>query len=829
MQRITLLLTAILLSISGFSQAVVRGYVTDQKGEPLPFASIYIKGTTKGTTSNSEGAYTIELAPGSYYIVYQYIGFKSHVESVVLPPDGVIKNISLTEDVLELGEVEVKADREDPAYAIIRKAQEKRTFYRDQIGSYQCDAYIKGYFKLTETPEKIFGQEIGDMDGVLDSAGQGYVYLSESVSNIYFKEPDQKKEVMISSKVSGDPQGFSFNQASGMDFDFYENVVRFSRALVSPIASNAMDYYRYRLEGVVFDLEGRMINRIAVIPKNEQAAVFEGTIYITEDLWNIHDVDLYVTGKSLKQPLIDTMWIKQLFVPVDRTEDQVWSLFNQQVRVKIGLLGFYSIGEFSAVFSNYIFDPEFPEEVFNENMLEVREGANERDSNYWQSIRPIPLTKAEIKDYVKKDSLRQIWESPKYLDSIDREENKFSFFNIFSSYTYQNSRKGTRFTVSSPILKIGFNPVQGFNSSMSVSWNKELGENDDRQLGVRSSFNYGLKERILNPDISLSYNWDRLYNQKLNLRWRRAIVDYDASIPIWPVAAEFLNLYSKKNYRKIYRLQELSLNYKREIGRGMYLDLSSSYSNRSSVANKTNYSFKKRDDIYPENFPLELPLELLSTEEQLINTIEFRWRPGMRYWKFPDRRIPMGSKYPLFRIRYDIAVPVSDGGAEWQKLLFSVRKGGIGLGNVGYLDAIANLNLFISDKTVLWPDLFHFNGNEVMWVDGGKYMRGFLNMPYYTYSTTAANYTFFTEHHFDGFILDRVPLIRKLGWKSILGYSRMQREGGFNWNEAIFGIENIGIGPYRGGRINFVGSWGRGVPFDFGFRFSLINLIGIQL
>ncbi|MGB4775560.1 MAG: carboxypeptidase regulatory-like domain-containing protein, partial [Daejeonella sp.] len=44
----------------------ISGVVTDTKGKPLPFASITVKGTTRGTTANNEGKYFIDLNPGTY-------------------------------------------------------------------------------------------------------------------------------------------------------------------------------------------------------------------------------------------------------------------------------------------------------------------------------------------------------------------------------------------------------------------------------------------------------------------------------------------------------------------------------------------------------------------------------------------------------------------------------------------------------------------------------------------------------------------------------------------------------------------------------------------
>ena len=249
-----------------------------------------------GTTSNPDGFYNFELSPGTYNVVYQYVGYKPESFQISISHQKIIKNVVLEVEAVNLQEVVIKADGEDPAYAIIRQAIAKRAYYKNLVESYSCDVYIKGNQKIMDAPEKIFGTEIGDLGGNLDSNRQGIVYLSESEAKLYYQRPDQKKEEMISSKVSGNDNGFSFNRASLMDFSFYENYLDISRNIISPIANNALAYYRYKLLGTVVDQDGHLVNKIQVIPKREEDPVYRGIIYIVEDLWNIQAVELMITG-----------------------------------------------------------------------------------------------------------------------------------------------------------------------------------------------------------------------------------------------------------------------------------------------------------------------------------------------------------------------------------------------------------------------------------------------------------------------------------------------------------------------------------------------------
>src|SRR5688572_30427866 len=95
----------------------LKGKVTDEKGEPLPFATVFIQGTTMGTTSNADGEYALPLGTGSYKVTCQYMGFKPEVYSANFTGnESVQHNFKLKEQSLEMKGVVVKANAEDPAY-----------------------------------------------------------------------------------------------------------------------------------------------------------------------------------------------------------------------------------------------------------------------------------------------------------------------------------------------------------------------------------------------------------------------------------------------------------------------------------------------------------------------------------------------------------------------------------------------------------------------------------------------------------------------------------------------------------------------------------------
>src|SRR5690606_28094006 len=166
---------------------------------------------------------------------------------------------------------------------------------------YTAKVYIKGVQRLLQAPKKFLGVDIDQIGREigLDSNRTGIVYLSESESRITVRPHDEFREEMISSKFSGNNRALSFNRAADLKLNFYENHQPIieglsARPFVSPIADNALSYYRYRLLGTTVE-NGLTIHKIEVIPRRRAEPLYQGDIYIVEDAWRIYGVNLQLT------------------------------------------------------------------------------------------------------------------------------------------------------------------------------------------------------------------------------------------------------------------------------------------------------------------------------------------------------------------------------------------------------------------------------------------------------------------------------------------------------------------------------------------------------
>ena len=358
-----------LLSLFLFENIVaqkITGTIFTDKGDLLPFSSITVKGTSIGVSANNRARFVITLSPGKYTLVCQHIGYASRQEEITITSSDKEISFVLSDQKLLMKEVVIKNTDEDPAYAIIRAAIKKREYYQRQVRGFTCELYTKNMVKLRKLPNKIFGKKMPEDVGrnrLLDSSGQGVIYLSESISSVARQLPDKFKIDVKSSRVSGSG-GFGFTFPTFLSF-YQNNVTVFAerlnpRGFVSPIADGAISFYSFKYLGSFFE-NGKEINTIRVKPRRNYEPLFSGIINISESDWRIHSVDLLLTKKSQLE-VIDSLQITQLYIPVD---NEVWSVKNQLLHFSFNQFGVEAVANFVNVYSDYNIEPSITKKYFD--------------------------------------------------------------------------------------------------------------------------------------------------------------------------------------------------------------------------------------------------------------------------------------------------------------------------------------------------------------------------------------------------------------------------------------------------------------------------------
>jgi hypothetical protein len=781
-----------LIGIPTFAQQVnVSGKITDDTGKPVPFASVYIQNTTQGASANSEGDYSLQLKPGQYVIQYKAVGYKQETRRADLSQSKVI-NVTLRTEIYELQAVSITGNGEDPAYAIIRKAIKKRKTYLNEVKAYTCDVYIKGLQKLLDAPKKFLGRDINQIarEIGLDSNRRGIVYLSESESKYSFMYPDKVHEEMISSKVSGSNRAFSFNRASDLKVNFYENYEIWQgislRPLISPIADNALFYYKYKLIGESVE-NGKTVNKIQVTPRREHDPCFEGYIYIQDDSWRLVGLDLLITKKA-NISLADSIKINQQFVPVS---NKAWMTSTIRFDFTGGLLGFKLGGYFISVYKNYDLNPAFNKKDFNE-VLRITKEVNKKDTAYWEQERPIPLTGEERTDYKKKDVLAKKRESKPYLDSLDRVHNKFRTAGLlFGGINLRDRYKKEYYHFDAIPNTLLFNTVQGIAFNYKASYIKMIDTVNNRFLRLGANVGYGFSDHILNGGIDATIPVDPF---TLGLSAGSDIVDMNNLQPISTLSNTVHGLFVRENYQKLYQKQFVSASLYRRITGGWLATGSAEWANRNWLPNTSAFTFSHNSRVYTSNNPLlpgqDVPLfpENQSFKIALRTTYDF----SNQYETYPNGRRYLPSPYPTIGLSFTKGFKdVLSSDVDYDLLTADVSKSDISMGVYGKSSFYIGAGKFLTANSLFYPDYNQFRGNEGVFYRGG--ISSFLLLNYYTYSTRTEFLEAHFEHNFSGFITNKIPIIRKLKLQELLHVNYLTTPELKNYYEVGVGVQYLNI------------------------------------
>ncbi len=813
-----------LISFIGFSQ--IKGTITDGKGNSIPYAIVFEENTYNSTTANEKGVYELNLKKTeNHTLIFKSLGYKTKKEKITTSELPYELNVVLAEENLALNEVVINT-KANPALAIIKNAIASKKENAEKTNRFTADFYSRGIFKIKNLPKKIMGMkvDIGDkMSSYLDSTGSGIIYLSETVSKISFEKPDHFKEKIIASKIAGDNKGYSYNTAINSNYSFYDNIVPLEEAkLISPIANNAFNYYKFRLEGTFFDENNQQINKIKVVPKRDKEPVFEGYIYIVDDSWAIYAIDLTTKGYRMNNEFTETFQLKQNFDY--NSENKIWAKSNQSIAFVAGAFGIQFSGNFQHVFSNYNFLESFEKSTFTKEIVKIENDANKKDNLYWNTIRPIPLTTEEVLDYSKKDSIEAVRESKKYLDSIDVKKNKFKIINIYSGYTYKNTFNKYSFHYNGlvDLSSLNFNTVQGINLSSGFSfskWNDEKG----KRTSIKTKFNYGFSDERLRVSAEYKHQFNNLNYANLSVAGGTKVNQFNDNEPINSFINDISSTFFKDNYMKLYNKEFLGIQYSQDIADGINLKAKIEYSQRKPLLNTSDYTFIRSDKLYTSNNPLA-PNDYvnLGFETHHLTTFNLgaKINFGNKFITRPDGKYNIkNNKYPTLVLNYEKGFAANERKYEFDKFEAIVTYS-ILLRNKGELATTINGGKFFNAENISFIDYKHFNGNQTHIGLTEKYLDNFLLLPYYSNSSNTSYFQLHSEYNDNGFVMNKIPLLRALKSQLVMGYHSLGTPNKKSYNEFNIGLDRLGFGKFKIFRIDYVRSYENGVKTD-GFVFGL--------
>lgn len=855
----------LLITISSALAGEIRGVVQTEEGEPLPFATIFVKETGSGTITDDKGIFILTLPNGTYTIVFQYQGFQSETRQIELTDTPTSLIITLKPQTILMNEVIVRASKEDPAYTIMRKAIAKASYHTNQLDSFSAKVYIKGSGQIKDYPWIV--------KRALEKAGikKNRIFVTESVSEITFKRPNTFIEKVISVRTDGIDSSASPNLF--IYGSFYNPEIA---EAVSPLSPQALAYYRFEYMGTFLD-QGHSVSKIKVIPRVKGEDVFEGTIQIVEDLWCIYSVNLLLR----KYPV--TIQVNQVYAPL---RENVWLPVSQQFDITGRALGFEGEYKYLATISGYtlqlnpdlivpeieIIDEKLESEkaktvarAFRNSDLDVIERldssaeisrkelrtllkayenqerreqeepeiignrwfsidstAFNRGSTYWEQIRPVPLTQGELEGYRVADSLSAARRLKAQGDSVQSRSKGFQPYDILLGDNYRLA-PGTNFRIEMP--RPNFNTVEGFNLSYHLAFGKFFRDSTRiRSLTISPVFRYGFSNRQFMSKLSIYVQNNRM---RLSLEGGRYIQQFNPENPIHPVVNSLTTLLLEQNFMKIYERDYLQVRFLKTVSSFVTVNSTVTWEDRRAMVNTTAYKLIDRPaiDSYTLNDPVNISLSdtRFPNHQALTGSIRLTARPWQRYRTWNGRRLPIPNSSPTLTLDYHTGIS----GILGSDISYNRLEAGfhhyIRFGFKGTLGIHLQGGKFITADSLSFIDYKHFAGNltPIMTTDP---VSGFRLLDYYRFSTATHYVTGNVHYQFRRLLISNITVLRLAGIRENIFATHLYTPAGGNYDEVGYSIDGL----LRLFRLEFASWFEEGSYKGNGFRIGIAASLASQ-
>lgn len=852
----------VLCSTTALMAGGIKGTIRSEDGTPLTWATIYVKQLGTGTAANEQGYYEVSLPPGRYDIVYQHLGYESQQRQVEVAHDFVVINIILKEQVIVLQNVTVTAGNEDPAYTIMRKAIAKAKYHTQQIDSFSARVYIKGSGKLKDYPW--LAKKALEKEGIKKNR----VFVSESVSEIHYKRPNTFREKVISIRSDGRDNNTSPN--SFVFGSFYQPMIA---ETVSPLSPAAFAYYKFEYQGTFKD-RNYDVSKIKVIPRSRGDNVVEGMLYIVEDWWSIHSLDFSTTKLGIR---ID---IKQMYAPVD---DKAWLPVSQQFFINGKFFGFEFDYTYLATVSNYriTLNPELVVEnmvVIDEKLqtekareiektlsnksqplqqrleagqeitrkelksimkeyerqerkqqsdptvianteFKVDSGAYKKDSLYWASIRPVPLTDEEVKGYRITDSLAIEERKKDEGDTLRRSDKNKEGFQPWDVLTGDYYKLGKRTSLWMEPIQVLFNPVEGFVLLQRTNWGYALQDSLRTRLNFRPTFRYAFTRRQLSGTLRVQV---RNRKGRIQLEGGRYIQQFNPDEPILPAINTATSLWGMRNFMKIYEQDFIALNAQRIITPRLRFSTSWSYAYRRELFNMTNYTWSRRNsEGYLPNAPESLELENTSFPNHyaFIGSATVTYRPWLKYRIRNGRRYAIETSSPAFSLRYDQGFPAFGSGINFNRAEVGYRQT-LNVGVRGELRVNLQAGKFFKTDSMAFMDYRHFMGNLTPLATTDP-IGSFRLLDYYRYSTAKEYLVANFNYQFRKLLVSSNYKLHLLGIRESIFINYLGTPTSQNYMELGYAINGI----LRLFRLEAAAAFQNGAYQSYGFRIGIASTL----
>ena len=766
-----ILFTSFLLPILCFSNHI-NGVISDKYGEPLPFASIYIKNTTYGVSSNAFGEYFIELKPGNYTIVYSYIGFKSDEKLIILQDIPQKINTILYKNDQNLIEYEVVSNTKNKALEIIDKVKKvKNDYVRKSYSSkeYSKNTIEKRQFKL-QRKDTI---EVWQLDtSKTINLKNDVLKFVESYGDFYSIEPNKKNWSFKAYQDFADTkqeQDFVIIQSfedfgnynitpeyevedkyeflitlSEIEFDLFKNNIPIqiaNKPIVSPLSPGSRTYYKYDYLGFFPQKDSTKIHKIQITPRFKNELLLEGVLFIEDSTFLIKSVELELSGPIQSEFNIENFHVIQNYQQFESQNVIDRKIIDYTIKEEI----FKIIGNAVVINSNFNLTENKPD-YFKKNQVKFfSDSANLISKKQWDGFRAIDLKKNEV-DYIQyTDSLRDYYQSEQYALEQDSNYNKISLAKLlWQGIGHKNRYKGYSFYIWPVVSQFNFFGIGGYRHNLGFNYNKNI--SDKFKISTENNIDYG----IVNKDFKGSTKISIISNNEKYKQLTIGIGDDYKPINRFPSIS---TAFSRSNY---VRKQHIQTAYRTELLNGLYGEMKLEYCLQTPIDNLDLESdiFNSTDSI------LELTPLGFEPYRKFESRIQLTWLPFQKFYYKKNKKVVLGTKFPTVNFIYRKGVPkIFQSEVNFDYLELGVNDE-FTIPHLGKSKWNIQMGAFVNKKNLRVIEWKYFRGSD----------RGFFSNPLSSFQLLGT--TLFSEssylrgnyvHSFDGNIFNKLPLIGKLG------------------------------------------------------------------
>ncbi len=749
-----------------FSQknVTIKGVITDaETGETLPFATVvYVGNESVGTTTDFDGIYEFTSKWGTDSIEAAFVGYEPQTVAIDKSQKSHTINFQLTTNSVTLVTAQVKAKKkryrrkDNPAVTLMKKVIKNKDKNRLEGQAHaEYEKYEKVELAINDITEeykqkKIFKklQFLFDYVDTSEVNGKPFlpIYIKETASKIYYqKSPRKEKEYQEGVKISGLDDYLINENLSKLteylyqDIDIYSNnVFLFGKSFISPLSSaigNA--FYRYYIIDTI-QYNGMEVIDLAFLPNNKQDIGFKGNLYITND--SSHAVVKAELGLTKDANL---NWINDLLLVQEFTPHEDFYILNKdKITADFALLsnsrGFF--GSRAVQYRNHVFEkPQDPSIYDGVTKIVISSDAKKRTEDFWATARHSPLTIKEKRVYELVDTLQTVSAFKNALNIVSTLTSGYWQFDkvelgpVGAFYSF-NEVEGFR-------LRIGGSTTTNFNPKLQLEGYVAygFGDNEFKYAGsILYSFNENYKE---SPRHYLSAS----YQHETNFAGQQLkFVSED----------NFFLSFKRGNTSRLLFVDAFKLNYLRETGRDWTFGLNFKLEEQSPLG---SLNFDRFD---PENPGIPIQSAINTTE--LEGTI--RWAPNEKFVQGRNLKFSIFNQYPIFNLKYAQGFNgVFGGDFSYQRLTLDVFKR-------FYLSPIGITDVSIEGGKVWGDGIPYFNlliprGNQTF-----AYQDEAFNLLNFLEFTSDAFVSWDVQHFFNGFIFNKIPLLKKLKLREVITF-----------------------------------------------------------